>query len=83
METDFIKNTTIKNQKGGTSMNINKEKMQLAMANACMNTTQLSKKADISRFSLNAYVNKTRNPKPATVGRIAKALNVKVEDLVE
>lgn len=64
-------------------MNINKEKMQLAMANACMNTTQLSKKADISRFSLNAYVNKTRNPKPATVGRIAKALNVKVEDLVE
>lgn len=64
-------------------MKISKEKMQLAMANACMNTTQLSKEADISRFSLNAYANKTRNPKPATVGKIAKALNVKVEDLVE
>ena len=64
-------------------MVINKEKLQLAMANACMNITQLSEKADVSRFSLNAYANRTRNPKPGTVGRIAKALDVKVEDLVE
>ena len=64
-------------------MVINKEKLQLAMANACMNITQLSEKANISRFSLKAYENRTRNPKPETVGRIAKALNVKAEDLVE
>lgn len=64
-------------------MQINKEKLQLAMANACMNISELSQKADISRFSLNAYSNGTRNPKPVTVGKIAKALNVKVEDLVD
>lgn len=53
------------------------------MANACMNITHLSEQAEVSRFSLNSYMNRTRNPKPVTVGKIAKALNVKVEDLVE
>ena len=69
--------------KGGVTMNISKEKLQIAMGNACMNTVQLAKVAGISRISINAYMTKKRNPKPATVGRIAKALHVKVEDLVE
>ena len=62
-------------ERGKQLMKISKEKMQLAMANACMNTTQLSKKADISRFSLNAYANKTRNPKPAT-GQLLNRLSL-------
>lgn len=53
------------------------------MANACLTVTQLSDKAEISRISLNAYMTHRRNPKPVTLGKIAKALNVKVEDLME
>ena len=64
-------------------MDISKEKMQLAMANACMNTIQLAQASGVSRMSIQFYLNGKRKPKPITVGKIAKALNVKAEDLVD
>ncbi|MCC5910160.1 MAG: helix-turn-helix transcriptional regulator [Clostridiaceae bacterium] len=64
-------------------MNFSGDKLLLAMANGCMTVGDLAKQAEISRVGLTSYISGKRNPKPATIGKIAKALNVKVEDLIE
>lgn len=64
-------------------MKINKQKLQLAMANACMNMEDLATQAEISRISISKYISGLRNPKPKTIGKIAKALNVPVEKLID
>lgn len=64
-------------------MKINKQKLQLAMANACMSMDDLAVMADVSRVSIGKYLSGLRNPKPKTLGKIAKALNVPVENLID
>lgn len=70
-------------QKGSGKMKIRNEKLELAMANACMNYKELSEATEMTQESLSKIRTGRQNPRPATVGKIAKALNVKVEDLVE
>ena len=65
------------------NMKINKQKLQLAMANACMNMDDLAEKAEISRVSISNYISGLRTPKPKTLGKIAKALKVPVENLID
>lgn len=69
--------------KGGDKMKINRTKLTLAMANACMSINDLAKKSKVSRVSIGRFLNGKTEPKPATVGKLAKALNVKVENLIE
>lgn len=64
-------------------MKINKQKLQLAMANACLNMDDLAALAEVSRVSISKYLSGLRSPKPKTIGKIAKALNVRVEDLIQ
>ena len=64
-------------------MKINKQKLQLAMANACLNMDDLAALAEVSRVSISKYLSGLRNPKPKTIGKIAKALNVPVENLID
>ncbi len=64
-------------------MRISNEKLELAMANACMSYKQLSKTTEMTQESLSKIRTGKQNPRPTTIGKIAKALNVKVEDLVE
>lgn len=64
-------------------MKINKQKLQLAMANACLNMDDLAALAEVSRVSISKYLSGVRNPKPKTIGKIAKALNVPVEYLID
>lgn len=64
-------------------MRIDILKMQLAMANACMTISELSEQSSLSRVAITRFTTGKSNPKPATIGKIAKALNVKVEDLIE
>ena len=52
------------------------------MANACITINELSKKSNVSRYTLNKYTSGKSNPKPATIGKLAKALNVPVEELI-
>ncbi|MDE6251780.1 MAG: helix-turn-helix transcriptional regulator [Lachnospiraceae bacterium] len=63
-------------------MRINKNKMQIALAKACMNPYDLCEKAE---FSYQTYRRLMSNGKckPATLGKIAKALNVDVTEIVE
>lgn len=64
-------------------MNLNSSKLLLAMANACMTVTELAVKSSLSRPALTRFVSGKTKPKPATIGKIARALNVRVEELIE
>jgi len=64
-------------------MKLNKDKLHLAMANACLTIGELAEQSKVSRVALTRFSTGKGNPKPATIGKIAKALNVKVEDLIE
>lgn len=64
-------------------MKIDKQKLQIAMANACMNNRDLANSAKISRISISAYFSGKRKPSWKTIGKIAKALNVPVTDIIE
>lgn len=64
-------------------MRINKQKLQIAMANACLNMDDLAILANVSRVSLTQYISGNTEPRTKTLGKIAKALNVPVESLID
>jgi DNA-binding XRE family transcriptional regulator len=61
---------------------INKDKMRMAMAAKCLNTTDLAKLAGVNRQTLYNVTNNKCNTSPKTIGMIAKALDVTVEELM-
>ena len=70
-------------RKGDAIMKLDRRKMDAAVGNACVTYKILSEQTGISVCTLARIKNGHQNPRPATVGKIAKALNVRVEDLVE
>lgn len=64
-------------------LKIDKNKFDLAMARNCFTSEKLSNLTGISKVTIIRVKNGSQNPRPMTVGKIAKALNVKVEDLIE
>ncbi len=64
-------------------MRIDYRKLQIAMANACFNKSELAQAAGISRISVSKYFAGTRKPSEKAIGKITKALNVPVTDLLE
>ena len=63
-------------------MQINKMKLNLAMARACMNADDLQKAAEMPRPTLNNVII-GKNVRPGTLGRVAKALGVDVTEIIE
>lgn len=63
-------------------MIINNSKLQIALATACMNPYDLCKEIGI-QYQTYRRVAAGNKCKPATVGKIARALNVPVEQLIE
>ncbi len=64
-------------------MKICKNKIDIAMANCCISISELAEQSKVSRSSIGRFINGKTEPKPVTVGKIAKALNCKVEDIIE
>ena len=64
-------------------MKLDTQKLLIEMANACMTITELAEKSSVSRPALTKITTGKGNPKPVTIGKLAKALGVKVEDLIE
>lgn len=63
-------------------MVVNKKLLDIAMASACMTSAEVHKKSGLPRGTfLNAITGK--NVRPVTAGKIAKALNVPVEKLID
>ena len=62
-------------------MKVSRRKLEIAMAKACMPRAKLEKKTGLSCTSIsNAALG--REVLPTTVGKIARALGVDVEDLM-
>ncbi|NBJ16644.1 MAG: helix-turn-helix transcriptional regulator [Dehalobacter sp. 4CP] len=64
-------------------MKLSIPKMQLAMANSCMSMGELAVKSGVTETSIRRIKNCQMQPRPKTIGKIAKALNIKVEDLID
>lgn len=63
-------------------MKLNKEKLEIAMANACLNAYDLCAKVDL-RYPTFSKARRGNEIKPQTAGKIAKALGVPVEKLMD
>ena len=63
-------------------MKINKKKLEIAMANVCMNTADLQKAAEMPMPTLAGAIS-GKNIRPATAGKIAKALKCNVTEILE
>ncbi len=63
-------------------MKANRNKLQLAMARACMNPSDLIIAAMMPEPTVKNVLT-GRNVRPATLGRIAKALNVDPSEILE
>lgn len=61
---------------------VSAEKVQLKMAERCMNPYDVCSKAEITYPSYQRII-KTGNCKLSTLGKIAKALDVSVTDIIE
>ena len=63
-------------------MRADPKKVALLMARACIESKQIEAEADVSRQSLSRVIT-GKNAKPATIGRVAKALGVDVTEILE
>ena len=66
-----------------SQVGINVEKLKSLIFNNGLTYTELSKSSGVSRTSINRIVNNDFKARPSTVGKLAKALGCKVEDLLE
>ena len=62
-------------------MIVDKNKLEIAMANSCMNINDLQKVSSIPRPTLNNII-AGKNIRPKTFGKVAKALGVDVTELL-
>lgn len=63
-------------------MKANRYKLEIAMANRCLNTADLVNLTKMPRPTVNNVIT-GRSVRPATIGKIARALEISVEDLIE
>lgn len=64
-------------------MKVDKKKVQLLLAKQCKTMCELSVEAGFSRQWLYLLFSQKRNMMPKTVGRLAAALGVDVEEIIE
>lgn len=63
-------------------MKIDVKKLEMALANAGMNNSQVARQADITRCTL-INAKKGKNVRPYVIGNIAKALGVEIDEIIE
>jgi len=62
-------------------MKADRKKLELAMARACMNPQDLAKAAEMPPQTVNGVI-RGRSVRPATLGRVARALQVDVANII-
>lgn len=63
-------------------INININKVKILLANKCMSVNELVEKTGLGRTTVSKIINGSSEPSTKTAGLIAKALNVKAEDIL-
>lgn len=64
-------------------MKIDNKKLDLLMAEKCLTSEKLSKITGVSQVTIARMKNGSQKPRPITIGKIAKALGIKPEELIE
>ncbi len=64
-------------------MKIDKMKIDVAMANKGYSAKELSEKCGVSQITIARLKRGVQKARPETVGKIAKALNVDVTEIIE
>lgn len=64
-------------------MRINSKKLKIAMARKCMCSRELAEKSGLSFSAICSYMNGTKAPNLKSLGKIAKALEVDPETLID
>lgn len=64
-------------------MKIDKMKVDVAMTNKGYSAKELSEKCGVSQITIARLKRGVQKARPGTVGKIAKALNVPVESLID
>ena len=64
-------------------MKLNGQNLKIIMAERIITTNELANITGLSRFLISNCIKGVANPKPATVGKIARALGVPVRDIIE
>lgn len=62
-------------------MKADKRKLEIVMAQTCMNPEDVQKKSELPRPTLNNVIS-GRNVRPGTIGKVAKALGVNVTEIL-
>lgn len=62
-------------------MRADRRKIEIAMASACMNARELQQAAQIPRPTVNNVI-AGRNVRTGTIGKVARALNVDVTEIL-
>lgn len=66
-----------------TFLILDSRKTALVLANKEITRKQLSEKSGVSEVTISRIINGVQIPRIGTISKIAKALNCKVEDLIE
>lgn len=69
--------------KKGGFMKIDIKKFELLLAEKCIETRELSKISGLAETTITRIKKGQQNAKPVTIGKIARALNVDVTDLLQ
>ena len=64
-------------------MEVDGNRIKAAMIANCINMRQLAKKSGLAEATLNLVINHNRRPNLATLGKLAKALNVPASVLIK
>ena len=73
----------IKIKKGAEKMKIDIKKLEILQAEKCMTVKELKKKSGIGHTTYLRIRQRSEKVAPITVGKIAKALNCDVLDIIE
>jgi len=64
-------------------MKIDRSKLILSFAKSCLSMREISELSGVGAVTLTRISRGTQEPIPRTVGKIARALNVTVEELIQ
>lgn len=64
-------------------MNINAKKLETAMASKMLTAKMLAEKSGVSDVTITRVKNGIQKPKPVTIGKLAKALEVGVTEIID
>lgn len=68
---------------GSEKMKLDTNKLQMVMAEKCVEIRELSKKTGVAECTISKIKHKKQNAKPVTIGKLAKGLGVQITELLE